>query len=100
MKIIKLTESKLKYVDDGVKKSVNFNECHINWKEYIERSKSANSSNLRTDRIIGQRDITANRIYIEFFTKPFTRIFFDDADEYRDLVQKLQRMNWHTIDLS
>lgn len=100
MKIIKLTESKLEYVEGDVKKSVNFNECHTNWKKYIERSKNADSSNLHTDRIIGQRDITANRIYIEFFTKPFTRIIFDDTDEYRDLVQKLNRLNWNTIDLS
>lgn len=100
MKKIKLTESKLEYVEGGIKKSVNFNECHSNWKKYIERSKTGNSSKLSTDRIIGQRDITDNQVYIEFFTKPFTRIVFDDTDQYRDLVQNLKRLNWNTIDLS
>ncbi|MFD7522615.1 hypothetical protein [Paenibacillus chitinolyticus] len=113
MKIIEtLTVDGLVYNDEnGINKRIDFKQCHENWVQYRRRTENLTDEMTdevrKTDFCIGQRDFTASPPYIEFFTKPFTRIEFEISADEKDLQIELSRWKreivsagWTTIDLS
>ncbi|MBB6214121.1 hypothetical protein HNQ80_000190 [Anaerosolibacter carboniphilus] len=113
MKIIKSITSKgINYSDEaGEEKFIDFEECNENWIQYRKRTEKLDDEKLanikNNDKCIGQRDICANPIFIEFFTRPFTRFEFKESDEYPDpkeafncLQNEIILAGWKTLDLS
>ncbi|MFS0837436.1 hypothetical protein [Paenibacillus sp. 1P03SA] len=113
MKIIEnLSVDGLVYKDENDKSNrIDFKQCHENWIQYRKRTENLTEEMAaeirKTDTRIGQRDFTANPPYIEFFTKPFTRIEFTISADKKDLQTELSRWKseivsggWTTIDLS
>ncbi|MEY9092595.1 hypothetical protein [Paenibacillus sp. RC84] len=113
MKIIKnLSVDSLVYTDEnGRINRIDFKQCHENWIQYRIRTENLTEEMAaeirKTDFCIGQRDFTASPPFIEFFTKPFTRIEFEISADEKDLQTELSRWKrgivsagWTTIDLS
>lgn len=58
---------------------------------------------IENDKTVGQRDLTDNPPYIEFFTRPFTKIEFSGEDgvaELRKMQTLLLDFGWKTLDFS
>ncbi|MEI5908939.1 hypothetical protein WAK64_17975 [Bacillus spongiae] len=57
----------------------------------------------RKDKCIGQRDVSADPMFIEFFTRPFTRFEFKGSDSrqaFSSLKDELNAAGWTTLDQS
>lgn len=113
MKIIKsITIKGINYSDEpGEEIFIDFEECNKNWIEYRKRTENLDDEKLDNiqiiDKGIGQRDICANPIFIEFFTKPFTRFEFKESADYPEPKEAFIRLQngiiavgWKTLDLS
>ena len=79
---------------------IDFKECNKNWINYQKRFGGNSTSTFC--RYVGQRNISDNPMFIEFFTKPFVRIEFskDDKQKFNMLKNKLALLGWETLDLS
>ena len=84
----------------GVEKFVDFKECTENWITHQKRRGENHS--IFSPKYVGQRNITGNPMFIEFFTKPFTRIEFQENDKQKFIIlrDKLIEFGWETLDLS
>ncbi|MEL7597266.1 MAG: hypothetical protein AAGU01_03585 [Clostridiaceae bacterium] len=113
MKVIKsITEQGIHYADeDGKVCFVSFAECNENWIQYRKRVEQLNDDQViklkESSRCVGQRDICANPMFIEFFTRPFTRFEFnqtsDDQDPkiaFTELKNQILSYGWTTLDMS
>lgn len=108
MVIEKTTPEGINYLNNsGQKVFLDFNECNENWLAYRKRTESLSDEKVEElrekDRTVGQRDITVNPSFIEFFTRPFTRFEFtnpEQIDDFRHLQKSIQTNGWATFDLS
>lgn len=113
MKIIKSVTSKgISYCDEtGEEKFIDFEECNKNWIQYRKRTEKLDDEKLTNiksiDKCVGQRDICANPMFIEFFTRPFTRFEFKDftdninpKEAFSNLQNDIASVGWRTLDLS
>jgi hypothetical protein len=103
--ILSITSKGINYIDEtGDKKFIDFNVCNQNWIAYRQRTENLNDpSNIVKDNCVGQRDICANPIFIEFFTRPFTRFEFSGLESkkaFSSVVKEILSAGWNTIDLS
>lgn len=111
-KITSITTEGIRYIDEAdEEKFIDFEECNRNWIQYRKRTEKLDDEKLsnikRIDKSVGQRDICANTIFIEFFTRPFTRFEFNDFNDSLDskeafinLQNDITSVGWRTLDLS
>lgn len=95
------------YIDDsGIEKFVDFKKCNENWLQFRKRTECLSNEqfeNLKAnDKCIGQGDICAKPRFIHFFTKPFTKIEFEDInqEDFIKLKEDIINYGWTMIDLS
>lgn len=108
MKVIEITKEFLVYLDEyGSEKKVDFKECNENWLKYRKRSENLSNEEIikicDKDKCVGQRDIDASPCYIEFFTRPFTKIKFigeDAENQFMDTMKSIWENGWNTLDMS
>lgn len=105
MKNIKsITSLGITYSDEtGIEKFIDFKVCNQNWIDYRKRTEKLNDNSIINDRCIGQRDVCAHPIFIEFFTRPFTRFELKGAkskEAFSNLQKEILSAGWNTIDLS
>lgn len=97
--IEKITKNGIYFLDLGNQINfIDFNKCYENWNRYLGKSNEDNKMNFRC---IGQRNSDKDNMFIEFFTKPFTRFEFfeNDRGEYNNIKNKIELVGWRTIDL-
>ena len=111
-KINSITSKGINYCDEtGETKFIDFVECNENWIQYRKRKEKLDDEKFSiiqaSDKCIGQRDICSNPMFIEFFTRPFTRFEYresSDCPNPRDAFTRLQddiiSTGWMTFDLS
>ena len=85
--------------DNSDKLVVDFEECRNNWIAYRKRINRPIHSGIN-DMVIGQRDCCSEHPYIEFFTKPFTKVEFDSVMEYKKIRNLIEEYGYRTVDLS
>ena len=95
------------YMDEyGADKFIDFEACNRNWLDYRKRKENLIDEMVdylrQTDNCIGQRDICSSPRFIEFFTRPFTRLEFDESEEgwFTKLKNEIETAGWSTFDLS
>lgn len=76
---------------------IDFRYCAENSVRYL----SADDLVIHAGRCVGRRSESVALLpYIEFFTTPITRLEFDHADDFADLLHEMQRCGgWFAIDL-
>lgn len=108
MIIEKITSDGIQYVNhSGESVFLSFKECNENWINYQKKTKFLDDdqvSSLRgKQKVVGQRDVSTESSFIEFFTRPFVRFEFslpDQMNEYRNLRDSIISFGWTTHDLS
>ena len=108
------------YVDDGVEKFIDFQQCYDNyvkeflsperwaihkelnnktdkdWNEYVERIKRWKEIGLRNVLI----PPWADGPFIEFHTEPPLRFQFTSQEKYGEVAEAIRDTEWQTFDLS
>ena len=108
MTIKKITSKGIYYVNQFGKGSfLDFKECNENWLKYRIRQENLKAEQIsslqKEDTIVGQRYVTNESSFIEFFTKPFTKFEFkspDQMEKFDELVISIFKYGWKTIDWS
>lgn len=97
--IINITSKGIKFKNEKITiEFASFEECNKNWIEYKKRKTGKETvTNLM---YIGQRDSTSEPMFIELFTKPFTRFEFLNREEYNKVRDEILQANWKLLDLS
>ncbi len=100
MKIVEIQPNGLKLVkSNGELIIVDFEECKSNWIAYKKRKNELIHEGVN-DTIIGQRDSCSDSPYVEFFTKPFTKVTFESIEEYKKIRDTINEYGYRTVDLS
>lgn len=100
MNIVEIQPNGLKLVkSNGEFIVLDFEECKSNWIAYKKRRNELIHEGIN-DIIIGQRDSWSDRPYIEFFTKPFTKVEFESVVEYKRIRDTINEYGYRTVDLS
>lgn len=108
MVVEKIISEGIYYINDfGENEFLSFEKCNENWLAYRKRTELLNKDQIdllkETDKTVGQRDISIDQNYIEFFTRPFTRFVFnipEQEEEYSNLRDSIILHGWKTYDLS
>jgi hypothetical protein len=108
MIINEITPEGVHFIDnDEQNRFIRFSDCNENWLAYRRRTEALSEAQIsairQTDKIIGQRDVSATQNFIEFFTRPFTRFVFkmpEEAAAYEKLRDAIFAHGWRTHDLS
>ncbi len=108
MMIKKVTSKGIYYVNQfGEDSFLDFKECNKNWLKYKARQENLGDEQIsflrKEDTTVGQRYVTNESSFIEFFTKPFTKFEFkcpDQIEKFDELVILIFKYGWKTIDWS
>ncbi|MEO8394473.1 MAG: hypothetical protein ABI700_15880 [Chloroflexota bacterium] len=118
--IRRVTAQGIIYVDDGVEKFIDFQQCYDNyvkdrlsqerwtkhktlnnqtdadWDQYVERTKNWKE--------VGRRNVLtppwADGPFIEFYTEPLLRFKFASHEKYSEVDDAIHHAEWRTFDLS
>lgn len=108
MYIEKTTPDGIYYTNDvGEKIFIDFKLCNENWLAYRKRTETLSDEQIAhlrgKDKIVGRRKADAKPAFIEFFTRPFTRLEFhfpEKENEFNLISNNIRLNGWITLDLS